>query len=264
MYIKSTSLIEKDGFTEYCNTKTNFMNLDVGLLKLSKGEKFEFKACGREKAFDLLEGEIEIKINNDINLKFERASLFHDKPSVLLADKTFNIEITCLSEKSELIVQATHNEKEFGYKVWNKDDLEISISGQDQALGTCTRKVIQFFDYESFPESNMVMGEVICSPGQWASWPPHRHYQPEMYLFKFNKPEGFGVSFVGDDAIKVMNNDATCIPGQLLHPTVCAPGYIMWYCWMIPNLPNKPWVERSFDERYEWTSTNDVEISKMR
>lgn len=35
----------------------------------------------------------------------------------------------------------------------------------------------------------MVLGEVLNDRGNWSGYLPHRHPQPETYLFKFDRPE---------------------------------------------------------------------------
>lgn len=59
----------------------------------------------------------------------------------------------------------------------------------------------------------MVLGEVLNDRGNWSGYLPHRHPQPETYLFKFDRPEGFGASFVGDQVFKSVDNSFSAIPG---------------------------------------------------
>ncbi|MEG0669100.1 MAG: 5-deoxy-glucuronate isomerase, partial [Clostridium sp.] len=108
--------------------------------------------------------------------------------------------------------------------------------------------------------SNMVMGEVITYPGRWSSYPPHHHPQPEVYYYRFDKPQGFGVSIIGDDSFVVKDNSAALIPGGLVHPQTSAPGYAMYYCWMIRHFDNNPWTARIDDEAHIWIIDKDAEI----
>lgn len=78
--------------------------------------------------------------------------------------------------------------------------------------------------------------------------------QPECYYFKFDRPEGFGASFVGDQVFKSVDNSFSAIPGGCLHPQAVAPGFQMYTCWMIRHLDGDPWLQttRNEDERYLW------------
>lgn len=109
----------------------------------------------------------------------------------------------------------------------------------------------------------LLVGETVNPPGNWSSYPPHKHDQheppreaqlEEAYLFKFDKPSGFGVQILYDAeterATTVHDNDAVAIKSGY-HPVVAAPGYSMYYLWvmaghgrqMIPYLdPRHAWV----------------------
>jgi hypothetical protein len=98
----------------------------------------------------------------------------------------------------------------------------------------------------------MVLGEVLNDKGNWSGYLPHRHPQPECYYFKFDRPEGFGASFVGDEVFKSVDNSFSAIPGGALHPQSVAPGFQMYTCWMIRHLDGDPWLQttRNEDEKY--------------
>ena len=116
------------------------------------------------------------------------------------------------------------------------------------------RRVNTIFDHDISPESNMVLGEVLNDRGNWSGYLPHRHPQPETYFFKFDHPEGFGASFVGDQVFKSTDESFSAIPGGELHPQAVAPGYQMYTCWMIRHIDGNPWLQtdRCEDERYTW------------
>ena len=95
------------------------------------------------------------------------------------------------------------------------------------------------FDHDISPESNMVLGEVLNDRGNWSGYLPHRHPQPETYFFKFDHPEGFGASFVGDQVFKSTDESFSAIPGGELHPQAVAPGYQMYTCWDDPPRDGK-------------------------
>ena len=76
------------------------------------------------------------------------------------------------------------------------------------------RRVNTIFDHDISPESNMVLGEVLNDRGNWSGYLPHRHPQPETYFFKFDHPEGFGASFVGDQVFKSTDESFSAIPEE--------------------------------------------------
>lgn len=113
------------------------------------------------------------------------------------------------------------------------------------------RRVNTIFDKDIAPWSNMVLGEVLNDRGNWSGYLPHRHPQPECYYFKFDRPEGFGASFVGDQVFKSVDNSFSAIPGGCLHPQAVAPGFQMYTCWMID-----PKTAREAKQRQKEHSTN--------
>jgi len=110
----------------------------------------------------------------------------------------------------------------------------------------------------------LLLGETINPPGNWSSYPPHKHdtHEPprevrleEVYLFKLDPPNGFGIQLrydgKGEEAFTVRDGDVAAIPAGY-HPVVAAPGYRLCYLWvmagegrqMIPFLdPEHAWVQ---------------------
>ena len=107
----------------------------------------------------------------------------------------------------------------------------------------------------------MVNGEVINTPGRWSGYIPHHHPQPEVYTYKFDKPQGFGAAFIGDNAFKITHNSWAEISADLMHPQVTAPGYAMWYSWMIRHLDGNPWKKTRTDlPEHTWLLDPKAEI----
>jgi 5-deoxy-glucuronate isomerase len=161
------------------------------------------------------------------------------------------VRVTALAD-SEILIQKTLNEKTFDIKYYEPKDCTFFTSCKDKWDNTAVRDVITVFDYGNAPYSNMVIGEVVATQGRWWGYIPHHHPQPEVYYYRFERPEGFGCSVIGDDAFVIKHGSVAAIPGGLIHPQVTAPGYRMYCCWMIRHLDGNPWVDRVDDERYTW------------
>lgn len=86
-----------------------------------------------------------------------------------------------------------------------------------------------------------------CSTNRrWSSYPPHHHPQPELYYYQFDHPEGFGAGFEGNTPYKTENGSCLCIRGGNAHQQVTAPGYEMYYVWLIRHLDGDPWIKQEF------------------
>lgn len=226
------------------------MLMDITVYRLKEGKSIEFHEEEKETAILLTQGEVVYEWENKKEVA-KRAEVFSEAPYCLHICKGKRAKITAVKD-SEIIVQSTTNEKVFDSHFYDATQCKIELMGATQWEGTAKREVLTIFDYENAPYSNMVIGEVITKAGRWSSYVPHSHAQPEVYYYKFDKPQGFGASFIGEDVYKVADGSAACIPGGLTHPQTAAPGYNMYYCWMIRHLENNPWTTRDNDPRHVW------------
>ena len=96
------------------------------------------------------------------------------------------------------------------------------------------------------PIQRLVLGETVSAPGNWSSYPPHKHDQKnlpteypleEIYHFRVNPDQGFGMMRVYDppkrkdgldEAFVIQDGDTIVIPHGY-HPVVAAPGYQIYY-----------------------------------
>ncbi|MGF7146066.1 5-deoxy-glucuronate isomerase [Anaerotaenia torta] len=226
------------------------MWMDITVFRMKKGQEYEFYENGKEMALLLLGGSLEYGWASGTHTA-RRKDVFTDAPYCLHVCRD-NKVIVRAREDSELLVQATDNERSFPGRLYGPEDCKIELMGEAQWEGTAKREVLTIFDYHNAPYSNMVMGEVITKAGRWSSYIPHSHPQPEVYYYKFERPQGFGACFIGDNVYKVLDGSAASIPGGLTHPQTAAPGYHMYYCWMIRHLENNPWTTRDNDPAHEW------------
>ena len=226
------------------------MLMDITVYRMKQGDTLEFTKQEEEAAVLLLEGIVSYEWLSRTE-KAQRKDVFTQPPYCLHVCKGIRVKVTALSE-CEIIVQATKNENEFECHFYQPAECKIELMGETQWEGTAKREVLTIFDYQNAPRSNMVMGEVITKAGRWSSYVPHSHEQPEVYYYKFDKPQGFGACFIGNNVYKAADGSAAAIPGGQTHPQTSAPGYNMYYCWMIRHLPNNPWTTRDIDPVHAW------------
>lgn len=226
------------------------MLMDVAVYVLEKDEKLEIYSEDKESAILLLTGKGHYDYEGN-SVKVSRSDVFEEKPYCLHVSKDTKVVVEA-NEYTEVLVQSKENGNDFESVMYTPENSHEVIAGVEEYEGTSKRIIRTIFDYSTAPYSNMVIGEVISYTGRWNSYPPHHHPQPEVYFYKFNHPAGFGVSIIDDNAEVVRNNSASYIPGGVVHPQATAPGYRMYYVWMIPHFENKPWTERIFAEEHKW------------
>lgn len=215
------------------------MLMDFGVYRMKKGDVYE-DGEALEKAVLLVYGEVDFEWNGNEHAQ-ERANCFDVPPTALHGDQNTCLKITCLSDEAEIDILRTDNPKAFGARLYLPEDTPDEFRGAGLMRETSTRIVRTIFDYTNAPDANLVLGEVIGFPGKWSSYPPHHHPQPEIYYYKTNPENGFGYGELGDEVVKVQNNDTVFIAPGLTHPHCTAPGYALWYLWAIRHLDGQPY-----------------------
>lgn len=225
------------------------MTIKVKILK--SGESITICEENNETAILLISGDIIFSFGGREEAATRR-NQFLDKATAIHFAKNNKVTVTA-NKESRILVEQTDNDKDFGVHFYKSEDMTVQHFGADQWDGTADRKVLTVFDYENAPYSNLVLGEVYHKPGCWTSYPPHYHPQPEVYYYEFDKPQGFGVGFNGDDCYKVENQGVLCITPMKTHQQAAAPGYKMCYVWMIRHLENDPWQKTRIDApEHKW------------
>lgn len=117
------------------------------------------------------------------------------------------------------------------------------------------------------PAQRLLVGETFNQPGCWSSYPPHKHdvdnppaevKLEEVYHFRLNAEQGFGVQRIYspetglEECYAVRQGDTVVIP-RGYHPVAAAPGYALYYLWMLAgdNRVMKP----NDDPQHAWVKT---------
>lgn len=237
--------------TTYDNDYKEMM-MDIRVYKMKPGENQFFGRKGEETAVLLLSGKITYKWDEN-EKTVQRKDVFTEGPWCVHISTDKTVEVLAETE-ANILVQCTKNNRTFASHLYAPEDAPWGYSSVGKFGNVAKRRVNTIFDHDIAPYSNMVLGEVLNDRGNWSGYLPHRHPQPETYFFKFDRPEGFGASFVGDQVFKSVDESFSAIPGGELHPQAVAPGFQMYTCWMIRHLEGNPWLQtdRCEDERYTW------------
>ena len=114
---------------------------------------------------------------------------------------------------------------------------------------------------------SLIVGETFTPSGNWSTYPQHRHevedlpreaYHEEMYFFKVNPADGFGLCHYYNDKDEAENftvRDNTIMMAPFgYHTVVSAPGYMPYYLWFLAGEhrvqatvddPTVGWVSRT-------------------
>lgn len=217
------------GETALCREQDD-VSMDVAVVRQRAGETLT-RTDTKESAWLLLDGRARVTAG-DVRASLSRSSLFDERPSVVHAAAGTSVTLVADSDVEWLCARAT-NAKAFAPRVFLPEDTTSEPRGQGLVQDACLRVVRLVFDLDVRPDSQLVLGEVVNLAGRWSSYPPHHHGQPELYHYRFSRPQGYGHCELGDDVLKVKHQDTVKIIGGVDHPQVSAPGYGMYYAWFV-------------------------------
>ncbi|MCC7070289.1 MAG: 5-deoxy-glucuronate isomerase, partial [Deltaproteobacteria bacterium] len=223
--------------------------MDCAIVRQRAGETIA-RSDEKECAWLLIEGSVEARAG-EARAALSRASLFDERPSVVHAGPGTEVQLSARSDVEWLLVRAS-NPTRFSPRIFLPAECQSEPRGKGLVQDACLRVVRLVFDLDTRPESQLVLGEVINLAGRWSSFPPHHHGQPELYHYRFSKPQGYGHAELGDEVLKVKSHDTVKITGAVDHPQVAAPGYGMYYAWIVRHRPNDPYRGFTFAPEHAW------------
>jgi 5-deoxy-glucuronate isomerase len=234
------------------------MLLDFGILKLAPGGRYS-PGSQLERAYLLLDGEIELEWEAG-SRRIRRGSLFDEPPWCLHLPGGARLSLTAGAQGAELACQATANPARFPAHLYAPEECASEERGKGTLRETSTRIVRTIFDDRNAPQANLVLGEVVTFPGKWSSYPPHHHPQPEIYHYRFLPAGGFGLTAIGQRAYLLGDRDTVLIREGEVHPQAAAPGYAMYYLWVIRHLEGRRYVTPTFAPEHSWTLNPEAKI----
>lgn len=232
--------------------------MDFSVLKISAGKTEQFQFPG-ETIYLLIQGKVEF-FWRDEHKTADRPSCFRNNPVVLQVPQNEPVTITGISKGSEVAVMTAPNPLSFEPVFLTSEMCESVQRGEGTLRETATRIVRNIVNLDRADYSKFFMGEVINFPGKWSSYPPHQHDQPELYYYKFLPENGYGFSEDGEEAFRVENNDAGLYLNRSRHSQSAAPGYAMYYIWVIHHTEGNPHTGPDNAEKYMWTMSPDAKI----
>jgi 5-deoxy-glucuronate isomerase len=239
-------------------------HITVALADLAGGEELSVDEAGQEVAVVILSGTVSATADGkDLGPVGGRSSVFEGPGDAVYAPAGVSLTLQASGEAHLAVIMAAAGEDPAGEaRVIRPEDQRI----QDVGQGNWSRTVRTMLGPEH-QASRLLLGETINPPGNWSSYPPHRHdrQQPpdevaleEVYLFKVDPPTGFGVQIMYDEAGQerafVVRDDDVAAIRSGYHPVVAASGYTLYYLWvlagagreMIPHLdPDHAWVQQA-------------------
>jgi 5-deoxy-glucuronate isomerase len=192
--------------------------------------------CGRESVFD--------RVSDALYLP-------RDSEAMLVADRRCQIALPSAPARTR---------REVAYI----DAREVAV--ETRGAGRATRQVTNFLTPEVSVADRLLCCEVLTPPGNWSSYPPHKHDEPggveavleEIYYFRIERPGGMAAHRTydlhegWDVTVTIADGDAFLVPRGFHGPCMASPDSGLWYL----NVLAGPDAERSMaisdDPAHAW------------
>lgn len=233
-----------------------------GLYRLSPGEKASEATGDREAILVLVEGKARLSAaGTDFGEMGERMSVFdRTPPHCLYVPGQSNWQAIATTD-CVLAVCTAPCIADYPAQRLGPEGIELTPRGKGQNQRFINNIAMEGRDVAS----SLLVTEVFTPPGNWSSYPSHRHdeddyprmtYLEETYYHRLNPAQGFGVQRVYtddrslDETMAVSDGDVVCVP-RGHHPCGAPYGYDMYYLnvmagplrkWRFENDPDHDWI----------------------
>ena len=205
--------------------------------QVAPGRPFTGRTGHEECCLVLLAGHCRVTFAGGAAVLGPRRNVFDSYPhAIYLPPKTaFRIEAEQLTELGDGRASVPRGTR-FEPRAITPEECGYEIRGG----GNATRQIVDIIRPD-FPAGRLLVCEVFTPAGNWSSYPPHKHdvdrppgevKLEEIYYYRFEHPDAFGVQRIYDDradrAVTVRHGDVTLIRSGY-HPFVAAYGYNAYY-----------------------------------
>jgi 5-deoxy-glucuronate isomerase len=223
-------------------------HINLALADLAPGESLELEADG-ETAAVVMSGVVDASTTDGLSLGRAggRQSVFEAPGDTVYAPSGTGLRIEAAGDgPAQLAVASAAAQPSADAppaRIIGPGDQRIAEVGE----GNWSRTVRTILGPEHTAQ-RLLLGETINPPGNWSSYPPHRHDRAnppeevdleEVYLFRVDPPEGFGIQIRyeldgerEEEAFLVRNDDIAVIR-RGFHPVAAPSGYTLYYLWVM-------------------------------
>jgi len=259
----------KEGYTPIVTPENSELKyLEFGrILLTAKGHQFKAETENREAVLTIFGGTCSVKIETpskkiSYGMIGNRSDVFSGKPTMVYIPRGTYYEVTAETDSLEAGVSTAPSDKDCQpVLVPPEEVIEKSVGAWNW-----TRKVYTSIG-DNVKAHRLIVGETVNPPGNWSSCPPHKHDEKtvqespmeEVYFYKIKPEQGFGLQRIYtapgdekpfDEVYVVENNDTVVIP-RGYHPVVAAPGYQLYYLWVLAG-EERNYGAWSDDPKHRW------------
>lgn len=234
------------------------------MLRLAAGAVHKAATAGEEVVLVVLSGVCDVTAGNEVfQAVGGRSDVFAGRASAVYVPIGAAYSVAAAGDRPvEVAVLSAKAERKLSPFAVRPDEVVVAHRGalnwqrdvHDIVTGNADGRV-----------DRIIVGETFAYPGQWSSYPSHKHdvHEPpheglfeEIYLFKIKPAGGFGVQIMYSDdlslreAFMLKDGDAVFLP-KGYHPVGAAPGCQLYYLWVMAGPHGRKLVPRD-DPNLAW------------
>jgi len=233
-------IVQIEGYNQIITPENSDLKfLNFGIMSFSSNKSFKGNTGKNETIFVITEGNCNFFLENKLFGNMKRDNVFDEPPIAVYLPPFLEYKIEFLN-KTEICVLGCLA-KGVGKPLFiDNKNIKFRRVGDEVYF----RNIIDILTEES-PSERLLLGETINDPGNWSSYPPHKHDKDnppietkleELYFLKLKPKNGFGFMRVFDETkdnvFLIRNNEVVTIP-KGYHPVSVAPKFQIYYLWVL-------------------------------
>jgi 5-deoxy-glucuronate isomerase len=243
-------------------TKAGWRYVSFRVWELRQGQVIQDSTRDEEVGLVVLTGRVSVESSEGLWKDIgERTDVFDGKPYVVYLPPKTTFTLTAVRDASVARAGAFATTGAEAYLVTPDD-----IAEEPRGTANATRLIRHLLEADR-PAEHLFLVECITPPGNWSSYPPHKHdtenypdetYLEETYYHRIRPASGFGFQRVYtpdrevDETVLIENGSLVLVP-RGYHPVVFAPGYEGYYLnvmagpireWRFSDDPANAWFGR--------------------
>ena len=231
----------------------NYFNI----VKLKKGEAFEYKAPGYETCIVPATGSVDVEIEG---LQYPKLGnrgedVWDGEPEGVYAPVGAKAQLVCVSDETEVFIAGARYDKVL--EPFDVREHDLVQYGSDDTK--THRKIKHILGQKQHDKVGRLLVSELFTVGQggWSGFPSHKHdtnrlpdetRHDETYNFRFKPNWGSGLQMLQrednepGDAYHIVDGSTICID-KGYHPCCVLPGYEMYYFTILGGLSQRSLVQ---------------------
>jgi len=233
----------------------NYFNI----VKLSKGEAFEYQVPGYETCIVPATGTIDVEVEGVSYqaLGNRGVDVWDGEPEGVYVPVGAKVVFSCISDAAEVFIAGAKYDKVLEPFDVRADGLDLVQYGSDDTK--THRKIKHILGQKQHDKVGRLLVSELFTVGQggWSGFPSHKHdtnrlpdetRHDETYNFRFRPNHGSGVQMLQrvdnepGDAYHIVDGSTICLD-KGYHPCAALPGYEMYYFTILGGLTQRSLVQ---------------------